>query len=141
MDPVVVNKVIFTRNREELLKYFDDSVIEKEHGGTCAFEYEYIEPTPEESIKISDVSTQEKLVAQRQELYDEYIQTTIEWIKSADKTTNEQTREKRNKIAQQLAELYWNSDDYLRARSIIDRNGVLDYFQQLHKNWKVVEKK
>lgn len=137
IDPVVAQKIVFTRTYDDLAKFMDDDVIETEHGGHCSFEYEYIEPTREESIKTFDKETREKYTTKQAELAKKFQEATIDWIKSKDKETNEKTKAEKSRIAHELTTLYWESDEYLRARSIIDRTKVLDQFKTLHKNWTV----
>ncbi|VVT46695.1 uncharacterized protein SAPINGB_P001341 [Magnusiomyces paraingens] len=141
MDPFVAQKIVFTKSYEDLLKYFPPEYIEKEHGGSDDYQYKYIEPPAGESAKINDNATREKIFLQQEELQQEFIEATIEWIKSSDKNTNQTSQARKNEISARSADLYWISDEYVRARSMIDRTGVLESFNKLHSTWVVSEPK
>lgn len=138
MDPVVASKITFTRTPEELARFIPLQFIEKEHGGTSDFEYKYIRPVPEDSIKTQDKEALDQYQRQFEELSGKFIDATIEWIRSNDKESNERTQKLKNQISDEMIDLYWKYDENLRSRSILDKNGVLDDFKKLHSEWKVV---
>lgn len=139
IDPVVGQKIVFTKTYEDLLKHFPPEYIEKAHGGTNDYEYKYIEPVPGENSKLKDEATRSKLTARQEALRQEFVDSTIEWIKSKDKATNDKLRTARIDIASRIYDLYWESDEYFRTRSMVDRVGMMEAFDQLHESWTVVK--
>lgn len=132
LDPVVVGKIVFARNHDDLLKYLDDSVIPKEHGGSSEFEYEYVEPGTTETEP--DTTT---ITPNNTETINEFVAATIDWIKCSDSESNLRARQRKIDLAQKLADLYWQSDKQVRAPSVYDRTGVFDYFSLLHSQWTI----
>lgn len=138
LDPVVANKIVFVKTYDDLANYFSDDLIPKSVGGTNEFVYKYVEPTEEESSKMKDLETKKKHVDQQQHLMDEYVKETVKWIEAGtDEAATKTTREKKLAIAKEMYKVYWEADEYIRARSIIDRTGELDVFAKLHKEWTV----
>lgn len=138
MDPVVAAKITFTKNAEELARFIPLEYIEKEHGGSSDFEYEYIKPSAEDSIKTRDTEALKQYEEQFEELSNKFVDATIQWISSSDKESNDGAQKLKKQISDEMIDLYWKYDQNLRARSILDRNGVLDDFKRLHSEWKVV---
>ncbi|KAH0489098.1 hypothetical protein TgHK011_010178 [Trichoderma gracile] len=123
LDPVVAAKVHFTNNKNELQEFIEPGRIIKELGGDENWEYQYVEPVPGENDLMKDTETREKLLAERQKLVNEYEEATVQWINQPEGSKD--VLAKRNKLATQLKEDYWRLDPYLRARSLYDRQGIL----------------
>lgn len=87
-----------------------------------------------ENAKMKDIETKEKLLQERELLYEEYESKTIEWIGEVDATKRANIHSERDAIAKKLREQYWRLDPYFRSRSLYDRIGVikpgghLDYY-------------
>lgn len=83
---------------------------------------------------MKDLETKEKLLQEREALYEDYESKTIEWINETDATKRAAIYSERNTIAKSLREQYWHLDPYIRSRSFFDRIGVikpdgsLDYY-------------
>ncbi|KAL6851992.1 hypothetical protein J3F83DRAFT_765013 [Trichoderma novae-zelandiae] len=123
LDPVVAAKVHFTNNKKDLQEFIEPAHIIKELGGDEDWEYQYVEPVPGENDLMKDTETREKLLAERQKLVDEYEEATVQWIHKPE--ISKDILPKRNNLATQLKEDYWRLDPYLRARSLYDRQGIL----------------
>ncbi|KAI2634563.1 CRAL-TRIO domain-containing protein [Xylaria nigripes] len=140
LDPVVASKVHFTNNLEDLEKFIDKDKIPDEMEGTSGWNYEYIEPVPGENDKMKDTKTRDLLLKERETLYEDFENKTMEWIHEDDATKCTAIKSERNAIAQKLREQYWKLDPYIRSRSLYDRIGVikpggtLDYYPP----WKAV---
>ncbi|KAL7923149.1 hypothetical protein ACQKWADRAFT_55552 [Trichoderma austrokoningii] len=122
LDPVVAAKVHFTNNKKDLQEFIEPEHILKELGGDEDWEYKYVEPVAGENDTMKDTETRDKLVGVREKLMKEYEEATLQWIDNGD---NKEITDKRGQLATQLRENYWQLDPYLRARSLYDRQGIL----------------
>ncbi|KAF2234216.1 CRAL/TRIO domain-containing protein [Viridothelium virens] len=120
LDPVVAAKVHFTGNLTELTEFIDKSKAMKELGGDEDWEYHYIEPREGENDQMKDTTKKAELLKVREELVKNYENSTLAWIDGA-----KDEFEKRNDVAGQLAENYWQLDPYIRARTLYDRMGLI----------------
>ncbi|KAF2971999.1 hypothetical protein GQX73_g1598 [Xylaria multiplex] len=134
LDPVVASKVHFTNNVKDLEEFIARDKIPDEMDGTSGWSYQYIEPVPGENDKMNDNETRDKLIQEREALYEEFENKTIEWIHEDDTTKRTAIKAERSAIAQKLKEQYWRLDPYIRSRTLYDRIGVikpdgkLDYY-------------
>ncbi|RWA03196.1 hypothetical protein EKO27_g11909 [Xylaria grammica] len=125
---------------KDLEEFIAKDKIPDEMDGTSGWTYEYIEPIPGENDKMKDTETRDKLVKEREALYEEFENKTIEWIHEDDATKRTAIKSERGAIAQKLKEQYWRLDPYIRSRTLYDRIGVikpdgkLDYYPA----WKAV---
>lgn len=122
LDPVVASKVHFISGPKQLEKLIPPEHIVKELGGQENWEYKYIEPIPGENDRLKDTETRDRLLTERMNLGDELYKTTAEWI-SGDKSDDLLNR--RKEIVEKLRANYWEVDPYIRARSLMDRTGVI----------------
>jgi hypothetical protein len=127
LDPVVANKVHFTNTQEDLAVFIEPSSIITELGGSNPWTYEYKEPVPGENDIMKDAEVKERLLIKRKELTKEYEVSVLQWLDIEKGNTEgwNQSRAKRDEIADRLRRSYWDLDPYLRAKSIYDRNGEL----------------
>jgi len=129
LDPVVAGKVHFTKNVDELSSFIDLPNIPTELGGEEDWSYQYVEVDPNENPKLSDEAGRESLLAKHAELVKKYESTVLEWIHEGEegheKKEMEERRVERNMVAEELRRNYWESDPYLRAKSLYDRIGVI----------------
>jgi hypothetical protein len=119
LDPVVAAKVHFTNNPDDLQEFIPRSQIISELGGDEKWEYKYIEPSPQENVLMEDASARKELSSVRQNYVEDYEKKTFDWIRGQD------TRADRDTIAKALNENYWKLDPYIRARSLLDRTGMI----------------
>ncbi|KAM0448619.1 hypothetical protein ACHAPV_010020 [Trichoderma viride] len=122
LDPVVAAKVHFTNNKKDLQEFIEPAHVLKELGGDEDWEYKYVEPIAGENDAMKDTETRGKLVGVREKLMKEYEEATLQWI---DKSDSKEIIDKRGQLATQLRENYWQLDPYVRARSLYDRQGIL----------------
>ncbi|RPA84454.1 hypothetical protein BJ508DRAFT_369064 [Ascobolus immersus RN42] len=132
LDPVVAAKIHFTNSVDDLAKFIDRSKIPKDMGGDEDWAYSYVEPVPGENKKMKDTEALAKLRTQRREQVERYEELTREWIKSKLRTAEGEDEEvvkikkERNKVEKELERGYWEIDEYVRARTIYDRKGVIN---------------
>lgn len=98
------------------------SQIIKELGGEEDWEYEYVEPNPNENNRLKDAITLERILTEREKLGDELLTMTFEWISTS---TSNPSPSSRDEVITKLRQNYWQLDPYVRARSILDRTGVI----------------
>lgn len=122
LDPVVASKVHFISGPKELEKLIPPEHIIKELGGQENWEYKYIEPISGENDRLKDTETRDRLLTERMNLGNELYKATAEWI-SGDKSDDLLSR--RKEIVEKLRANYWEVDPYIRARSLMDRTGVI----------------
>lgn len=121
----MAGKVHFTNNRADLEEFIEPANIIKELGGDEDWEYKYIEPVPGENDKMQDSETRDKLLASKEEIVKQFEAATVEWIKNPDGENAKATKAARDTLAGQLRDNYWKLDPYVRARSLYDRQGIL----------------
>ncbi|KAI2602671.1 CRAL/TRIO domain-containing protein [Hypoxylon sp. NC1633] len=134
LDPVVASKVHFTNTLKDLEEFIATEKIPNDLEGRSGYAYQYVESVLGENAKMKDIETREKLLQERETLYEEYESKTIEWIGEADATKRAALHSERDTVAKKLRDQYWRLDPYLRSRSLYDRIGVikpdgkLDYY-------------
>jgi hypothetical protein len=122
LDPVVASKVHFISGAKELEQLVPKKHIIKELGGEKDWEYEYIEPTPQENDKLKDTDTRDEILARRKKLGDELFGLTAESIL---KPEAEALKDRRDEVIKKLRENYWELDPFVRSRTVLDRTGVI----------------
>lgn len=126
---MVAGKVHFTNSVKDLEEFIDINKIPKELEGKEDWEYKYIEPVPGENDVMKDTATRDALLAKHDGIVREYEGLTRRWIaacregKAADEVRA--VRDERATVMQNLKTSYWEHDPYTRARSILDREGVI----------------
>lgn len=106
----------------ELEKLVPKSQILKEIGGEEDWEYEYIEPLPHENDRLKDTATRDAILDERKTLGNELFRLTANWIAQID---GESSFNRRDEVIKSLSANYWKLDPYVRARSLLDRTGVI----------------
>ncbi|KAF7588959.1 hypothetical protein BBP40_004961 [Aspergillus hancockii] len=128
MDPIVAAKVHFVNSVTDLENFIDRTRIVKELGGDEDWEYEYVEPEQNENAKLSDTTTRDAILAQRQRIGDELFNTTSMWASAKDKgNLGDASLQKghRADAIKRLRENYWMLDPYVRSCTLLDRIGVI----------------
>ncbi|KAI1435875.1 CRAL-TRIO domain-containing protein [Xylaria sp. CBS 124048] len=125
LDPVVAGKVHFTNNVDDLEQFIAKDRLPEELEGTSGWSYKYIEPVPGENDKMKDTATRDALLKEREALYEDYENKTIEWIHEEDAAKRAAIKAERTAMAQKLKEQYWRLDPYIRSRSLYDRIGII----------------
>lgn len=122
LDPVVAAKVYFIDSRKDLEQIVAPSQIIRELGGHENWEYKYQEPLPCEDDRLHDTATRDAIFAERRALGEELFAVTAEWI--ADPESYGWV-ERRELAIMKMHDNYWTLDPYVRARTLLDRTGVI----------------
>jgi hypothetical protein len=120
LDPGVAAKVHFISGVKALEDFIPRERILEELGGDEDWEYEYVEPAPHENAKLYDTTARNVILTEREKLVDELFCLTTEWIKNPAKSLHT-----RNEVVEELRKNYWDLDPYVRARTVLDRTGVI----------------
>ncbi|MCJ1288457.1 hypothetical protein MMC26_007815 [Xylographa opegraphella] len=124
LDPVVANKVHFTKTIDELSHFISLNHIPTELGGDDPWTFSYTEPQPDENERMKDDTTRHRLLDERATVVKDFENATQKWIRSAPQTDTG-VEQKRNSLAEELRKGYWRLDPYLRARTWYDRTGII----------------
>ena len=89
LDPVVVNKIHFTKTVEDLERFIPRSQIIKELGGDEDWEYQYIEPREGENEATKDASKRDELQKERRQIAEEFENKTLQWLSIASKVQDD----------------------------------------------------
>ncbi len=122
LDPVVAAKVHFLSGAKGLEQLIPREHIIKELGGDEDWEYDYVEPKLHENDKLPDTETQNAIFEVRKKLGDDLFSLTLEWIAYPQ---TDSLNSRRNEVIKKLRDNYWTLDPYVRARTILDRTGVI----------------
>ncbi|KAL1988380.1 hypothetical protein VTN96DRAFT_10063 [Rasamsonia emersonii] len=128
LDPVVAAKVHFTNSVEDLEQFIPRDRILKELGGDDDYEYQYVEPQPNENDAMKDTAKRDQVIAKAKQYYKELQDATQSWVVAASKGDKEEVdslKAKRAELIEKTGKTYWEMDPYIRARSFYDRTGVL----------------
>lgn len=132
MDPVVASKVQFTRSVADLDKFIPRKQIPKELKGDEDWSYKYIEPVENENAVMLDTATRDSIMYDRMMIGIRMLAATAAWISAT--TSSERKEEiakvdelksRRNEVIEEFRSNYWKLDPYIRARALIDRDGML----------------
>ncbi|CAG9988674.1 unnamed protein product [Clonostachys byssicola] len=127
MDPVVANKIHFTRTKADLERFIALGNLSSELGGEDVWEYKYIDPIPGENDHMDQVEERDRIQGERDRLAYDFERLTLEWM--AYDPLSDAGKEKqalRDRVADEIRENYWRLDPYLRARNYYHRAGVVD---------------
>jgi len=82
LDPVVRNKVQFSKKAEDTAENVPADRLLEEIGGDVTGDFEFIEPKEGENDKLKDTAKREELWANYMKLADEWESTTQRWAKN-----------------------------------------------------------
>ncbi|KAF9883475.1 hypothetical protein FE257_003425 [Aspergillus nanangensis] len=128
LDPVVAQKIHFTKNYDDLQEFIAKDQIMKELEGEENWEYKYVEIQPDENKTMEDTAKRDELMAARQKLAQELQDATLSWLQASSKKDEDGvkgTKEKRDELIAKLRVQYWETDAYVRAHSLYDRLNVI----------------
>ncbi|KAK3065013.1 hypothetical protein LTS18_013663 [Coniosporium uncinatum] len=120
-------KVHLTMTANDLAEYIDMKQVRKEMAGQEDWTYKYPEPVEGENKAMDDTTTLETLQDDRAELVQRYEKAILDW--EVDPSRGKEIESERNEVVKALKNNYWKLDPYVRARSLYDRNGMLEKFQ------------
>ncbi|CAP93308.1 hypothetical protein E8E15_006354 [Penicillium rubens] len=140
MDPVVASKVHFTKSVADLDKFIPRHKIPKEFSGDENWTYKYDEPVEDENAVMKDTTTRDSIMYDRMMIGIRMIGATAAWISASSQSDGkeevskvEDLKSRRNAVIDEFRVNYWKLDPYIRARSFIDRNGMLAASRGLEK--------
>ncbi|KAH8688789.1 hypothetical protein BGW36DRAFT_309706 [Talaromyces proteolyticus] len=132
MNDSLVSKVHFTKTVEDLERFIPRENIPADLGGLDAYHYRYIEPDTTdkvESLPLDTYSpTREFLLNQRQRIASDLLDTTRLWLQTSamrDRIGTAIQQDRRAELIEDLRMNYWRVDPFIRARSQLDREGVI----------------
>ncbi|OQE37956.1 hypothetical protein PENCOP_c009G01869 [Penicillium coprophilum] len=132
MDPVVASKVHFTKSVADLDKFIPRDRIPKEFSGNGNWSYSYDEPVKDENAVMKDTATRDSLMYDRMMIGIRMITATAAWISASSHSDGkeevsklEEIKSRRNAVIDEFHVNYWKLDPYIRARSFIDRTGMI----------------
>jgi hypothetical protein len=132
MDPVVASKVHFTRSVADLDKFVARNQIPKELKGDEDWSYKYIEPVKDENATMQDTATRDSLMYDRMTIGIRMLAATAAWISASTLSDGKEEvakvdglKSRRNAVIEEFRLNYWKLDPYIRARALVDRDGML----------------
>ncbi|GAA94640.1 uncharacterized protein L969DRAFT_87472 [Mixia osmundae IAM 14324] len=118
LDPVVRQKIQFSKNTEEMTVIIHEDHLVKKLGGKSDWVWHY-EPVQEgENAAQQDKSTQKKRQAERDNLIEEYESICRKWVEDA----SEVNTKIRELVTAALRVQYWALDPYIRGRGCYHRH-------------------
>lgn len=128
LDPVVASKVNFTKSTEDLEKWISKDQLMTELGGNDKYEWKYLEPTPTENgLKEDDPAKLQQIKEEREQIFEEFIKKTVEWIESRTPEESKALHMERLSISKKFSENYKIYDGLIRNRSVYDRLGYVTF--------------
>lgn len=127
LDPTVATKITFTKNVEELARYIDIKQIPTYLGGELDLDMEHYEmPDGSKDELLRDEETRDKLLKEREQLIQNFLKLTAEWIESdGNEKQSISIRNKRALASEKITQNYIQIDPYIRSRSAYDISGAL----------------
>jgi hypothetical protein len=128
MNADLVSKTHFTMNVNDLERFISRDQIPKELGGNENWEYRYVEPSLNEDEKLHDFSTRSTILADRLALAEQFQDATMTWLWTSslrDWIGTAAATCRRDELIEKLRLNYWRLDPYIRARTQLDRTGVI----------------
>ncbi|KAJ2364653.1 hypothetical protein IW150_006420 [Coemansia sp. RSA 2607] len=124
IDPGVKEKIVMTRNTDDLAAYIDPEMIVTEIGGKKKFSYTYIPPTAQENTHMADSEAREKAETKYVAAVDRYEQLTREWVESSNALSDTKSAD-REDAKEALRQAAIELDPYMRARTLYHRFGFI----------------
>lgn len=126
LDPVVRDKIKFSSKAADLKDYASTAKLRKGMGGTMDWDWDYIEPDPQENDLQKDTETVKAMQKEYMDLASKFEETTREWIKAGDSDDDAPDLTfRREVIAKQLRLTSLRMNRYCRARNVYQRAGIL----------------
>ncbi|KAJ5224660.1 uncharacterized protein N7469_008163 [Penicillium citrinum] len=107
---------------ENYNKSFQRDGLSRSWGGSEDWEYEYVEPEPNENDRLLDTESRDAILTERESLGDELFRLTASLVSNPEDSASQG---RRDETIKQLRDNYWVLDPYIRARTLLDRTGVL----------------
>jgi len=125
LDPVVRDKIKFSSKAPELVDHIPPTKLRKGMGGTMDWDWEYIEPKPDENDLLKDTETRDAIQAEMKAITDDYTETTRKWIEAGDTDdTAPELTHKRDVLGKQMRLKQFQLNPYIRAVTCYQRAGI-----------------
>ncbi|AMD19907.1 HCL244Wp [Eremothecium sinecaudum] len=126
LDPVVASKIVFTKSLTDLEQYVPMQYIAKDLGGEDDYNYDgFVLPDPSVDEKLQDEEAKAAILQERDNIIEQFIQSTVNWIESATDEDSEKWLRRKIELSKELSANYSRLDPYIRSRSFYDVNGTL----------------
>ena len=126
LDPVVADKISFSKNLKDLEKYVNNDQIPKYLGGQSKFDVDaYPEKQVLETALLSDNKVLDGLKQERSDLIRDFIQQTRKWVENTDDTKRQALIDERLSLSIKLADNFTKMDPYVRNKGMYDVLGDL----------------
>lgn len=126
LDPVVVSKILFTKNAKDLSQYIDMEQLPEYLGGSNDIETDhFVKPDGSQDTKLQEQESAEKIKAKRNDLVQKFVDATVKWIETDSEEESNNYLQLKMELSEQLSENYSELDPYIRSRSVYDINGLL----------------
>jgi hypothetical protein len=132
MNDSLKSRVHFTKTLDDLTEFIAPENIPADLGGPDAYNYRYIEPdTNDKAETLSNETyspTREFLQGQRQRIASEMLDATRLWLQTSamrDRIGTALQHDRRVELIEELRLNYWRLDPFVRARTHLDREGVI----------------
>ncbi|KAJ1718907.1 hypothetical protein LPJ53_006226, partial [Coemansia erecta] len=124
IDPGVKEKIVMTRNADDLAAYIDPEMIVEEIGGKKKFSYAYVPPTADENAHMADSAARASAEAEYVAAVDRYEQLTREWAEPGSQGGDALAAD-RVAARETLRQAAISLDPYMRARTLYHRFGFI----------------
>ena len=125
MDPVVAEKIHFTKGVDELVNFVPREQLLTELGGDHDWNYTYQEPDPNTDFPLPDDASSRSAIEAWANKCSEYQELTLQWVNAKGTDDAGVLMDKRHELAIKLVDAYWKMDPYVRARSFYDKLGLV----------------
>ncbi|KAF9423035.1 hypothetical protein BGZ94_008420, partial [Podila epigama] len=128
LDPVIRAKVQFTNNRKELEEFIarDQLLKNPSYEGDDSTPYQYIEPAPQENRLMSEEpEAKAKALARRKDMELTFERLTEVWLGQKQLSSSAAVIQERQEVGSKLAETWWMTEPFVRARTVYDRIGAI----------------
>ncbi|KAK0389141.1 hypothetical protein NLU13_2716 [Sarocladium strictum] len=126
LDPVIASKINFTSGSKGMAQFIPKDNLQKCYGGDDKYEYKYAEPVVGENECMQSEEKKVKILGERDELAEQFVQHTVEWV-SLDPVSElgQEKNRQRGDVIRDLEENSWQLDPYIRSTTFYHRAGVL----------------
>lgn len=126
LDPVVRDKIKFSNKAHELVDHIPPEKLRKAMGGTLDWEWDYIEPQPDENKLLKDTETRERLQKEHDDLTLKFEEITRQWASEGSKDTDTpELTQQRLVVSKQIRLHQYLMNPYFRAKTVYQRAGIL----------------
>ena len=126
LDPVVADKISFSKNTKDLEKFINRNQIPQYLGGDSTYDLDNYPADQVLATKlIDDKATLTKLKQERHDLIQQFLKKTCEWIENEDPSKRDLFTEERLKLSALLSKNYKDMDPYVRGKGMYDVLGQL----------------